>query len=220
MSYQLMFFLRKPNKKRCWCIKGGTTYYTNVGSGASIDNLATGDFTIDGWFRIPKTGGTQYLCQKGTINTTGWHLRNATTGKFSCVVYGTTLAIITSATAWDDTLWHYIMMTYRGASDKKVRIYVDTVLDGTSNAAIAELIDETTNGYISNNGSGLTGAHGWIRWSNIVRSIGRTSRFIPPMIDVNTMAQWNTNQESGGTLIDSSVNVNHGTIVNGTWIKM
>lgn len=199
-------------------VSSGVTYNVIVGSGATIDDLHASDFTIEGWFRVPKTGVAQTLCYKGTYGVTGWRMFIGATGLFTASVHCATDATATSANRYDDNRWHYFKMVYDFTIDRKIRLYVDNVVDGVSGASAGAIdSDAAVVGVISHPASGMTGAHGWIMWSNTPRGAGMFSRSIPRAVDANTMARWIATAGATATLNDDSGNANHGTIANGTW---
>lgn len=202
-----------------YSVVGSSTYRTNVGSGATIDNLADGAMTGRGWFRIPRTGTIQYLCVKGTPGTTGWYLRAAANGTlFFCVQAGGNVTVASTIT-YDDNRWHYVRWTFDDGGDRKIRLYVDNDAVRTSAAAANPVdLDAASDGYISFTNNCFQGAHGWIDWSNNIRDVTSViSRITPPTPDANTMAIWLANEGAGTALADTSGNGNNGTIANGTW---
>lgn len=203
---------------RLQSVEAGTGYQTNVGSGATIDDLADNAFTVEGWFRITKSTRYSTFFRKGSSDITGWYFGIDTTGKIYSQVYcaTTNASSYNLNTQWDG-LWHYWKFTFDDAGDRKIRIYIDNVeitYAGQSAGVGAILSDAGTNGYISTSVSSerLQGAHGWVRWSNVVRGAGMIPRSNPPAVDGNTVAQWNANEGAGAVLTDSSGNLNHGAM--------
>ena len=92
---------------------------------------------------------------------------------------------------------------------------MDDILRIASGASAgAANTDVATNGFIGHSaGQSSAGYYGWVRWSNIARGAVMTARGNPPdPTDANTIGQWNTNEGSGATLIDSSGEGNNGAI--------
>jgi hypothetical protein len=187
-------------------VVGSATYTTNVGSGATIDDLADNAFTVEGWF---KSIGAQILCYKGAYATTGWRfISGVATSRF--VVYCATSNADADVVIPRDSYWHYLKGTFDDAGDRKARLYLDDVLIATSAAGVGAIVsDAASNGAV---GLNYGGSHGWIRWSNVVRGAGMIPRSNPPAVDANTMAQWNATDGAGAVLTDSSGNANHGAM--------
>ena len=206
-------------------VQGSASYRANVGSGATIDDLADNAMTVEGWFRAPKLAGLQYLCHKGTPDTNGWYLALNGGVLYGIVSCATSPANSYSTARYDDNRWHYIKATFDDAGDRKIDLFIDNVevTYGTQTAGVGAIVsDAAGDGSIgrSTGSSSLTGAHGWIRWSNVVRGAGMISRATPPAVDGNTVAQWDTNEGAGATLTDSSGNANHGAMAGTyTWIN-
>jgi hypothetical protein len=189
----------------------GSSNYTaaNTGANAVLNDLHAAAFTIDGWFRVKPTGASQYFFIKGT-GSIGWyfvaHSTNLLQGKVCCA---TTDAVSTSNVEITDNLWHYLKMTFDYAGDKKIRLY----LDGAGELSYSSRI--TGEGAIDSDAAevgrvgNFPGMHGWIRISNIVRGGGLIPRFTPPIVDANTIAQWNVDEGMGTVLSDETINDCH-----------
>jgi hypothetical protein len=197
-------------------INGSSSYYANVGSGATIDNLHAHAFTAEGWFRLPRTVAYQYLMYKG--ESVGWCLY-LYDGEISSYVFVTMESpAILYTTVADDNTWRHFAITYDNDGDRKIRLWIDGVLKATSSDAIGTYrSDAANNGFLGGKSTtnGITGAHGWIRWSNSIRyttTFTPAPRGTPPDVDANTVGQWNVTEGSGATIADSSGNANHGSL--------
>lgn len=214
----------KMGKKRAWAVVfNGTNTLINCGSDAGLDNLADAAFTIEGWFRTNKTGTCTLLYKQD-----GWFLYTTGVSIFGIIYCATTnaTALVVSSIVVGDRKYHHLAMTWDDAGDRKARIYVDGVLLATSSAGVGAVTDDSAyNLRIGNDnfGSILEGAVGWCRISNAVRYIANfppSKRFSPPIIDANTIAQWNM-IEGSGTVVDNAEGTagRDGTVSNGSWIK-
>jgi hypothetical protein len=196
-------------------VQGSANYVATITAAATINDLHDGAFTAEGWFRIPKIANLQTLFLKGSLGVTGWSLYVNVSGTlFARVMCATTSASCNSSSGVADNRWHYIKITWDDADDRKVRIYIDNVLDATSGAGVGAVItDVASNGGIGTGGYPFTGGHGWIRWSNVVRGAGMISRSTPPdETDANTMGQWEADEGAGAVLTDLSGEGNNGAM--------
>jgi hypothetical protein len=204
-------------------VAGGANYITTVADAATIRNLPNGAFTAEGWFRVNKVGvaGVSLINKKGPGS--GWQLNvygtgsGIASGKLRGYISSSTDANTDSSIGVDDGCWHHIKMTYNIAGNRKVYLYVDNV-DVSANQVPSTGVYDVDTGVNGNIGNlpaltmGLSGAHGWVRWSNVVRGAGMIPRSNPPAVDANTMAQWNATDGAGAVLTDSSGNANHGAM--------
>jgi hypothetical protein len=194
-------------------VQGSATYVATITAAATVNDLHASDFTIEGWFRVPKTGVIQHLCYKGTIGTNGWRLRILANGTLEGNVMCATPQTIASAARYDDNRWHYFKMVYDFTADRKIRLYVDNVADGVSAATAGAIVsDAAVNGFVSHAAQGLTGGHGWVTWSNTPRAAGMFSRSVPRAVDANTMARWVATVGALAVLTDDSGNANNGAM--------
>jgi hypothetical protein len=208
-------------KKRAWYVLGGAgaNYNVDCGSGATLDDIHAGVFCIDGWWCVPSAGANQVLLFKGTYSTTGWFIRVNTAGTISFAVYcATTDRVTTSVGTHNSNVWKYFRFSYD--TDRKPTIFVNGVQDGTPGATAGAVDSDAADKlYLGRSATSLLGKHGWIRISNVVRTV-IPSRFAPPAVDVNTLALWLVNEGTGTTLYDATTNDNDGTsLANGTWGK-
>jgi hypothetical protein len=200
-----------------YSVIGSATYRAVLTSAAEISDLADNAFTVEGWARVDKTATVRYLCYKGLPSTNGWYLRVSTGGLLVGVVEcANTDATSTSTARVDDGLWHYFKMTFDDAGDRKIDLFVDNTevvysVETAGNGAI--VADAGVDGAIGHATTGLTGAHGWIRWSNVVRGAGMIERSNPPdPADANTIGQWNANEGVLAVLTDLSGEGNNGAM--------
>lgn len=220
MVLPILFWPRQRSGSAIMSLKGSASYYTSVGSGATIDDLHASNFTAEGWFKVPLIGSVQYLFVKGNASSTGWRMMVSASGFLQATVFCATDAGLSGSYVANNR-WHFMKMTYDFSTDRKIRLYVDRVLVGTSTASVGAVdSDAASLGFISFNPGSLQGAHGWARWSNIVRPDEYITRWQPPVVDANTVAQWNVVEGSGTAVADSSGNNNNGTINVGTWMKI
>jgi hypothetical protein len=197
-----------------YSVIGSTTYRAVVTDAASIQNLHDGAMTAEGWFRIPKNGVQQTLFYKGAYYTNGWGLFVTAAGQlYGFVTCATTYAEVTGGTV--DGNWHLYKMTFDDGGDRKIRIYIDDVLVVTSAAGVGLIISDIgITGIISRDAFGVSGAHGWVRWSNVLRAIAAPPipRSNPPASDGNTVGLWLANEGAGAVLTDSSAFANNGAM--------
>jgi hypothetical protein len=189
-------------------------YKATIDPSATINDLAASQMTAEGWFKITNTGVTQWLMVKGLYSANGWLFRVESTGVLTAKIWLTTGNIQeSSVTRVDDNVWRHYKFTYDDLGDRKIRIYANSILIATSSAAAYPIAsDAAVVGTIGRGTSGLTGAHGWVRWSNAIRGEEPITRKSPPPIDARTMGQWPVNEGSGATLTDVSGNANHGAM--------
>lgn len=210
----------------------GTDTSINCGSDASLDNLpgAGGDFTVDGWFRYDDAAaGWSCILQKRIAGVDGWAVFidpgdliyfyvSLVVGNVDAYSIGTTVR---------DGLWHHAACFYDDVA-KSGRIAVDGIWHVADPGAGAYQVDAANNLYFgidTGGGNPYEGALGWWRLSNSdrftagVNFIGRLpSRTEPPLVDANTIEQWNIN-EGSGIVARAIINTptNDGTIANGIW---
>jgi hypothetical protein len=160
----------------CWqwpsyLIFNGTTSVVNCGSDAGLDNLADAAFTAEAWV-YPRSYGENnlgYFLTKNAGGAGGWLFgmyvfTTGIWGQIKCAGVDAALTInipILNA-------WHHVAMTWDDAADRRIRIFVDGVLVGTSPPGVgAILADAAMDVYI---GSEITSSFtfdGYIGWSRI-----------------------------------------------------
>ena len=217
------------NKKRLLTVMGGSKYtwavnlgalgVINGGSEASIDNLADNALTVEGWFRS-NTSALQYLVSKSSNGSQGWVLYTVSGNSLRAQVSCATTTPIAASTLPSDNTFHHIAFTFDDAGDRKVRLFIDGILVGTSASAgsgaiVADAAEELKVRVIDN-------LSGWVRISNNVRyttNFTVPSRSVYPDNDANTVRLYYVNEGTGTTIIDYSTNAQNAILVDGTWVK-
>jgi hypothetical protein len=200
-------------------VVGSANYRAVITDAASIQNLQDNAFTVDGWFRAPLDAVVnQYLSYKGNYLNSGWYWNIANGGLMDCKVFaagGTNGRAVVNQYIIDN-MWHYLKLTYDDAGDRMPHIYIDNLecTYALQTAAVGAIISDIgINGYIGQTSQGIKGAHGWIRWSNVVRGAGMIPRSNPPdPADANTILQYNADEGYGAVLTDLSGEGNNGAM--------
>jgi len=97
----------------------------NFGSGANIDNLPSGDCTIEGWFRTQSNAAAFYPLSKW--GTAGWFVRVLTSGEISArISHATNNAEVESAAGFNDGCWHHWAVDW-DVGTLTARLFVDGV---------------------------------------------------------------------------------------------
>ena len=198
----------------------------NCGSDASLDDLADNAFTVEAWVQLATdAAGIDVILAKG--DSCGWVLTAHTViNQWQAGVACATTSAIASYPLTYDGKWHHLAFTWDDAGDRKVRLFLDGALVGTSIAGVGAIVsDAPYNLYFGVHGNGnsfpFKGGFGWVRLSDNLRYSGSFSplpRCSPPAIDVHTIEQWNA-QEGSGSILTASVNspANDGALTNITW---
>ena len=224
------------NQKKAWSVVLGGTTYIDAGSEASIDNLADGAFTLEGYFKFDQLANASIFFNKSTPGTwtdAGFHIfaNSGDSVLYSDVACATSKAWSPGlVTGWEsDKIFHHFAFQFDDAGDRYPFVYIDGV-EFTymwQVAGVGAVVDDSAlslsigNGIGSNDG--IHGNVGWIRISNIMRY---TAPFIPPSrllyptVDANTVRLFKMNEGTGTTIIDYSANAQNATLTNGTWIKV
>lgn len=208
----------------------GTTTTINAASDSGLDDLPTNAFTAEMWVRADTWGesGSQLYYKRGS--NVGWNLdMHSSSGLRANIDFDGTDANSSSGTDdfTPDGGWHHVALTYNNSGDREAHLWIDG--SEPSYAPIASsgsYVTTEADGilYIGNsewNNLTVDGSIGWSRISNSVRyTTGFTpqSRFSPPAVDGNTVAQWNMS-EGSGTNVDNAEGTaaRDGTLSNGTW---
>jgi len=119
----------------------GTAAQAQACFASALDD--NGDMSIECWYKSNSSiGGMRSSGVENLIRHDGtlWWLRinNKAASMLINTTSSTNFSFDGSTTLSDDTLYH-IVGTYTGGSDKKIRIYINGVLDGTSTAASGTL---------------------------------------------------------------------------------
>jgi hypothetical protein len=194
------------------------------GSGANIDDLLSGDCTIECWFRVPAwpAAGAVYLLAKASV-TNGWSLTINTTGNliFFAQYAANVLQIVSPGTIAVDTWYHAALDWDVGTLTG--RLFLSGVSVGTDGAAGAYQTDAALSLFV--NGFSIGGGDqsmdiGWIRLSTVRYYTGasftRPERNAYPAADANTQLLIYMNDGAGVTATDYSGNGYNGTITFGT----
>lgn len=196
----------------------GLATYGNCGSDASIDNLADAEFTVDGGFRVLKTGVSQRLINKSdAASSTGWIIYISSAGLLTFVVYCATTSSTVAATASVvDNRWHAFSVHFNdaGGVERKARVSVDGLPPEVGNLAVGAVVSDAADDLVIGRRPGgtpyfLSGAPSWLRISNNDRNgMVAGARFVPPSRtnppadDANTICLYRFN-EGAGTLVQN-----------------
>jgi hypothetical protein len=195
------------------------------GKGNGLDDLTAGAFTAECWFNSAVTafGNTRYFFRKGS--NTGWEFYIDSSGIKATVYCQTTSASIqVYIAAMNDGLWHHSRFTWDNAGDRKIYLYLDGKLIGTSGAGDGAIkSDAASDMYIGNRASGDRAMLGGLRLARLSTVVRNTGDFYPNespyVIDANTVAQWNMTTP-GNTIVNSEGTVTrNGTLTNGSFTK-
>lgn len=154
----------------------GTGDYLQVADHASLD-FGTGDFTVEGWFRLNATTAGQGMIGKGDPGTSsGWALFFNTGPNLH--VYQNGLYRCTSNSNQSTGTWYHFAAVRNGTT---WTLYIDGVAQTTTGTS-GDNLDNTGNLRI---GGQLTGVavdmNGWIDDLRITKGVARyTSNFTPP----------------------------------------
>jgi hypothetical protein len=194
----------------------------NFGSGANIDNLPSGDCTIEFWAKFP-SGSTTYDILTKTDNsiTLGWRIYKTATQIGFAILHDSNWFLKTPAFTADDK-WHHIALDW-DVGTLTGRIFYDGIYQSSDSAVGAYLVDAAQDCIV--NGRNAIGTAdgsftiGWIRLSNNRRYSGGNftppSRLNPPANDANAQLLINMDDGAGTTATDTSGNGYNGTITFG-----
>lgn len=207
----------------------GSTTAILVANDTAIQDLHSGDFTVDGYFQPDSAGesGTGYFFGKGSSSNGGWHVRfGGVSTTITLQADFSTTDIQESKTglsALDDGNPHRITVTFTN-SDKKMRLFIDGVLVHTTSAGSGSANTDSANSLgIGCRFNGSQSFEGNIYWVHIATAVLFTEDFDPldywfvPEITSDTVGLWRLNEATGSEAIDV-VNGNNGTITDGTWL--
>lgn len=210
-------------------VHNGTTTRIALASEASLDNVQSGDITVEGYFNSSSAAiALTTMIDKGGWGGAGWFFGFNTTGLYVAIFCATTAAESERAKVLNDNIWHHIAMTYSNAGDRKIRIFLDGSEPGSyvrQVAGVGAIVsDAATNCFIGAAYGGygfFTGKGGWARISNSIRYTSPftpISRLYPPANDANTIRLFKMDEGTGTTITDSSSNAQNGTLANGSWV--
>lgn len=205
----------------------GTTTSVDCGSAADIDDLHDAAFTAEAWIRADSAGESSVgrILDKAGDGTTGWYLGLTSTGLYAIVNCATTDATVSYTTGIiKDSRQHHVAITWDDAGDRKINLWLDGVLVGTSGAGVGAIVSDAANSlFVGNNAAGSATFDGGIGWGRLSNSVRYTATFVapsrlnPPAVDGNALRQFNFRDGTGTQLTDSGATAAHGTIANGTW---
>lgn len=209
----------------------GTTSMINVGNDASINDLATGAFTVEAWVRADGWGesATGRIVNK-ISGSAGWNLfMNLSNGLGAYIFCDGADAIAYSGTDEfaADGEWRHAAMTWDDATYQHPRLWIGgsevaSYANVSSRGGAISGSDAALDLIIGNSSAGdrtVDGAIGWLRVSNMVRyteAFTPSPRCSPPQTDANTVLLLRM-LEGNGNPQDSSGNGNHGTLTDGVW---
>lgn len=133
----------------------GTNQYINLGSSAVIRPTAA--LSVSLWFELNITGTLSGRSMFSCTENAGYNIHYRTGNLIECNVFrnGSYATISTSATPYNNTGWHFAVMTYDG---RYTRFYLDGNLVGSNDAGANYPITYVTNNtYIGAEPSGTSG---------------------------------------------------------------
>jgi hypothetical protein len=159
----------------------GKSDYVNMGN---VLDLGTGDFTIEAWVKFgpfgPDNRGPHNIVAKHDAGNAGFRFYVDSYGRLGIVVRrgDSTTGWKVAKTPMCDNKWHHVAMTRSGST---VKVYVDSVLDGTFDNGNADVNvgDPLVIGAIYAKGKPseyFKGAIDEVRISNKVRSFSEMGR--------------------------------------------
>jgi len=205
----------------------GTTTKIGAGTHATVTNLHDGALTAEGWFLAETLPAAQmHFISKGVLGgNNGWYLYYQNNLMVAGVECDTTDATAVYSITITDGLWHHVAMTWDDAGDRKVRIYIDRSLVGTSGAGVGVVASDAavtlSIGCYGNFDRFFDGNVGWCRISDVVRAITTETytRAVPPSVDANTVRLFKMDEGDGTVIGDSSINDQDATLTSGAWLR-
>lgn len=148
-----------------------------LGPNTTVQQLAAGDFTIEGWVYLNAIGVAYGIVSKGAA-ATGWSV-NITSG--NKLQFSYTAANLTGATSLAASTWYYVTVVRSGSASGNVKIYLNGTLDATSGTAVNDSFTQTTSLYVGASRTGTTALNGYIDDLRITKGVARyTANFTPP----------------------------------------
>jgi hypothetical protein len=168
--------------------KFGTTSMAFDGTGdyllipdSPIQQLGTGDFTIDGWFFLSTAGVAYGLVSKGATTTTGWSV-NVTSGNRIQFSYSATSLPGTVTTLASGT-WYYFAVVRSGSAVGNLKLYLgtagSTTLEATSAGAVTDDFTQTNPMYVAANRTGGAVLSGYLEEIRITKGFARDVTTVP-----------------------------------------
>ena len=148
-----------------------------LGPNTTVQQLAAGDFTIEGWVYLNAIGVAYGIVSKGAA-ATGWSV-NITSG--NKLQFSYTAANLTGATSLAASTWYYVTVVRSGSASGNVKIYLNGTLDATSATAVTDNFTQTSSLYVGASRTGTTALNGYIDDLRITKGVARyTANFTPP----------------------------------------
>jgi len=196
----------------------------DAGSGTTLDNLHTGDFSFSTWI-YPKSGGesdSSLLLSKGAAFSQGWLLMydNASfPNDLTFYIHRATsyLANVTTGDVLTHNTWQYLTVTYDGSlTHAGVHIYIngkEVTYDAVSqNGSGATVSDAAANLIIGNESTAAQTWDGYIDDLKLYNYDLSNSQIAWDYNRGKPVAHWKMDECQGTTLNDSS-----GNGLSGTW---
>ena len=200
----------------------------DFGSGANIDDLPSGDCTIEFWVRSPPDTTNAYYISKSD-GSVGWQVYAGAGGNIITNFRHVTNNAYVSVTFPFDDQWHHYAADW-DVGTLTVRVFVDGIFQGSGTAVGAYQADAAQDCIL--NGRQTVGVldgkygFGWLALSNSRRYTGASfappDRHNPPGNDANYHLLVDMTDGAGTTATDSSGNGYNGTITFGAttrWIN-
>lgn len=171
------------------------------------------NITVDAWIKVNNYSNqaVNYFLAKNP----GWGMYIGSNGSLNVLYNGsTTIAASGAFTSSDIGNWVHVAFTYDGSVTRLYKNGQSLTTTGTFTGSIAL----TSPLYAGQRGDSVwyfNGAIDEVRISNTVRYAGNfTAPVAPYTTDANTVGLWHFDENSGGTVNDSTTNVNTGTVTN------
>lgn len=185
--------------------------------------------TVEGWFRVfAISSANRPLLGKYGPDGHEWVLYVSKDGRAYCVVFNGTGANVAHSAIGviGYNRWTHVAGCYDGSH---IRIFVDggdvTQVSRLAGGTVTNTVQAVRlGGFIGEAGSGFTGRLGWARVSDVCRYPGAPTPLAlrgvdqAPVVDANTLAQWNMAEGSGTTVDNAQGNAAYdGVISGGVW---
>lgn len=206
-----------------YLVFNGSSSKVVCGSDTSLDDLHAAALTVEAWVRPDTADSWKGFVGKGLWSSVGWMMW-VSAGSVGARVWASTATYSTSGAVLSVGEWAHVAMTYDNGGDRKHRLYVNGVLVSTSGAAVGSIVSDAAQSLQigKNDSNAFNGAIGWVRISDTVRyttNFTPDARLAPPVVDGNTVEQWNMDEGTGTTVAAQvSSPTNDGAITDGTWV--
>ena len=139
--------------------------------------LAAGDFTIEGWVYVNAIGVPYNIVSKGAA-ATGWSVGITVANKLQ---FAYTATGLTGATSLAASTWYYFTVVRSGSATGNVKLYLNGTLDATSAGAVTDNFNQTTFMYVGASRLSATPLNGYIDDLRITKGVARyTADFTAP----------------------------------------